>query len=226
MNTIKKIITAISAAAFTLPVLSACEDEFEYTFIDPIEYTATAPVVEFINVSFESYLTNDYNTVYTSDDPNAKLITDDLNELAKYYRENYDSGSMFFLKYGIEPHPSLNKSAHYIAYDSGELRFVETFRIYDKDLGCRPDTPGIPSGIVYSFDSICIIKPLVTKYTGGEFSYEFGNNHDGYYIKYANVFYNDECFSTFYYNPDVPITQEWFENYLSENLIWSDTYEN
>lgn len=39
MKTIKKIISAICAAPFTLPVLSACDDEFEYTFIDPIEYT-------------------------------------------------------------------------------------------------------------------------------------------------------------------------------------------
>lgn len=231
MKTIKKIILAISVAAFALPALSACDDEFEYTFIDPIEYTAAAPVVEYIHVRYDSYWKMDYNTgkrelIFEPDDPNTKFITEESDVFTEYYRENYGNKNMFFLNYGVEPHMSLSDPATYIAYECDELRFVEQFRVYDEELGSYIDPPGVASGIWCSFVSVCVIKPLKAEYTGDEFYYEFGNNHNGIYSKYANIYCGEECFATFYYDPCVPISQEWFENYLNKNLIWGNAYEN
>lgn len=216
MNTIKKIITAISAAAFTLPVLSACEDEFEYTFIDPIEYTASAPVVEFIDI--------DYNT--TNLDKNIKFESNEFDEFTEYYKENYLGSNIYLLEYGLKPQPWLYNANDFIIYDDGEFFIIENFAAYDEELGSKPTPPNLATGYWLSFSSIIIIKPLKNISQQNALTFEFGNNHNHYLNKYINIFVDNHCFATFYFNAEIPITQEWFENYLNENLIWGDTYEN
>ena len=222
MKLLKKSITILLVIALACPILAACGDDNDEptcinTFDDPIEYTAEKPLIDYINYNAYDYISYD------------KYLLIDLyrfDEFIEYYHENCFGSKLFLLDYGLYG-LRVYGSQMYLIYNNNGLIVSEVFSIGYTELEFSPDSPGIVAEHQIQFSSVLMSKPLNGEYTGGELSYEFGNNSaktpDS---KYINISYNGECFATLYFRPYVPITQEWFENYLNDNLIWADTYEN
>lgn len=203
-----KLTATVSAILSLCFPLCACTD-----LVDPIEYTAEKPIYEYVPEDF-------------------KWRGDSYDELKNYYVEN-NRGSKLFLFDLCENEFIGPPPAYCVCEDSESIYICESFYWRDEELGIPPENKfiwgnydgGIPP---YSFSGEIVITPLKAELNKGELTFEFGNvgstqKHRAY--KYANIFANGECFATFSYIPKVAITQEWFENFLTENLVWGDSLE-
>lgn len=206
--------------SFCFP-LCACTD-----FVDPIEYTAEKPLIEYRGKSYENSVVHSFNNAFT--------------HFKNYYVKNFMDSELYLFDscLGESGYGGYYPPYFDIVEDDDGLYVYEEFECYDNELGCSPDDKkkieqGLFGGGCFSFNGNIAIKQLSNGSGDKDFSFEFGiqenerTSFNGdvytYTIKYANIFSGEECFATFYFYPNVPITQEWFENCLSNYLVWGDS---
>lgn len=62
--------------------------------------------------------------------------------------------------------------------------------------------------------------PVPSTVTGLDYRLEFGNNNDdGNFANYINIYVNETCIATCYYDAVCVVTYGWFSRYFKENLF-------
>ena len=204
MKSNKLTATVLAILSLCFP-LCACADD-SYTFVDPIEYVEGTPICEW-----------EMGEVYRIFDEYC-----DFDDCAKIYAKNY-KGNRLCLLNANNNNLLQFKTCYVLDKDrnNDNLYFISIFTYYDEELGAPPKATE-----KYSFACEIYIKPLTKEFDKNKLSFQFVKENSlecKFSHKFANIFMGDECFATFFFGTRVPITQEWFENFLTKYLVWGDS---
>ena len=195
---------------------------------DNIYYTAEKPVFQFKSVTLENYvqLIEDGEMYWTLEGCDPIKHFSFFKNFSEYYRENLTEDNAYLL-YRDNENPPLTpydegSFSFYREKESGKLIMNESYDYYDSALGTKPYKGKIPYNPVSLYLDIYI--RAVDKADLNGLLLEFGKLENRFYSydKYINIYIGEECFATCYYNNQVNIPREWFENYFKTNLIYTD----
>ncbi len=190
-----KIIASVLAASLTLGGIVACSNSDQDTFEDPIDYTVGQKIVTLESNSSESQF-----KIKHSENAFWSFLKYSVNESVNdelYVLNAYDK---------IYPISKFN-CGHYEL--NGEDRIREQIAFADLQIGSTAQNHYQKPALDLDF----VFKPIDTI---GELTYEFCTDDAD---KFINIYSGDECFATCTVKAYVPITEDWYRDYLSSHLI-------
>lgn len=216
-------LTLMSATATAAVLCCGCTDGNADT---DIEYTAIEPVLKYGDLltknryaSFGNYKKEDGYDIY--------------EDFGQYYRNEIGDkvNGDFYL---LNPHDGLTGWIPHHLYRTIDLYadnladslyenpvISQELYLYDKTIGeFSGEIDDISDGASYFTVSLTLIlNPTDEEISGNDFTLEYGNNAQYYTNKYINIYRDNICIATCYYEErDFPIKRQWFESFFENNL--------
>ncbi len=205
-NKIMIVLTVCACMWLSIP-LCACKEK-PYTFTDPIEYIDGVPICEWEMGYFQHRVLDGYY---------------DFDDCAGIYAENYKGNKLCLFNADKNNMYTKHQSYYVMGKHDDKLYSYTSCVYYDEELGAPPK-----AAEKHSFACDIYIKPLAAEYDRNKLSFLFVKETSSeckFSHKFINIFMDGECFATFFFSTWVPVTQEWFENFLTERLVWGDSME-
>lgn len=204
--------------------VAGCEEKEED---DGIEYTAEKPILDFESVKLENEIApNGGEEIYwTLKGYEPIRMNYYFEEFFNYYDEVLKGSKLHFVERGYDMPMYIDPKSEFFTFyrnnETGELLAKEIYYIYDEELGTESDLD-VCTGRLITLSFTILIKPI--EKSTSELCFEFGKRtlNNRTIEKYINIYFGEECFATCYFSNHVNIPQEWYENYLKENLIYGD----
>ncbi len=199
-----------------------CEKE------DDINYTAEKPILNFETEWIEEFDESENKTYKYWTYKGFELVGrfNYYKDFSEYYSTNLKDNKLYLFSHpneDLRPMPPDEQGGYnyFKNKQTGEMIVFECYKYYDSSLGVIDcgEKAGCSTHILY----FCIfIKPIES--AKADLIFEFGKltRANGSIEKYINVYSGEECFATCYFDNNVYISQEWYENYLKTNLVYGD----
>lgn len=210
------LLTTITAACISVG-FSGCKEEED--LYEGYKFTAEAPIIE-DKTSKDLDLIEWFNDTGEYDrDYYDNYYQYCFDEYVQYYFANFAGSNMYLFNYaesdwylvGWQPWFGFYKKS-----GTSDLIIEVSYAFYKNELGSEGSEDGSYTGIKRSVFIDMLVKPI-SNYKKSNFNFEFGKTGNR---KYINVFLGDEGFATCYFSNCVPVQQEWWTNFITENLIW------
>ena len=209
------LLTTLTAACIAVGFSGCKEEEDLYA---GYKFTAEAPIIE-DKTSKDPDLVEWFNDTDEYDrDYYDYYYQYRFDEYVQYYFANFAGSGMYLFDCVESDWPCVGGTPWFGFYKNGtsDLIINVSYTIYKNELGSDGDPDGRYTGLRRSVFIDILIKPI-SDYKKSKFNFEFGKTGNR---KYINVYLGDEGFATCYFENYVPVQQEWWTNFITENLIW------
>ncbi len=193
------------------------------------EFTAESPVFHTTD------LVHNYNCFKDFDNDTLPFGCDPYDAFVKYYKTDFKeiSDKQFYILNLGEPSGEIAADRKRSCTIYGKLNngnnleytfLTQHIQIYDKELGGYYDKKLFKKDGQTNWSIIfSIISAPVECEAEGELRLEFGTLNpgtNGIYDNYVNIYKDELCLATCYYDEGVKIPLSWYKNYFKNNLIY------
>lgn len=215
-----KLLSSIFLLLTIMPLSNCSSNDVD------ISYTAQSP--------FYSYsMIGDLQQIYSINNHAKEDGYDAFSVFQTEFKDTfaYESSENIFLlnpgddEYGWIPHYRPKSFSVYTknANDNSlsNIVVIESMTIFDESLGAINSNNQIQDGgYEWSLKIVAIFGAIPSNDFNTEMiSLEFGNNYNGDFTNYINLYLEQTCIGTCYYKENSTISNSWFENYFRKNLI-------